>query len=399
MFTVRHNTEMENTKVKRAKMTWTGFVLCVLTLMSTSSATAAEKYRLYLGTADALENEGIFSSVLDVTTGQLTEAKLAVEALRPGVIAIHPAGTHLYSIGKPAGYKGPRSGSVCAYKIDRKTGSLTLLNYEETKGQGPCYLQLDHQGRNILVCHYMSGNCSVLPIAENGSVRPVSCVQQHTGSSKDPRRQNAPHPHSITLDSADRYAFVTDLGLDQVVIYRFDPAGGKLLPSKPRYAATKSGGGPRHFVFGPGERFAYANLELTSEVTVFRHDLEHGSFQEVQTISTLPDDFGGRNANAGIRITPDGRFLYVSNRGHNTIAMFAVDPKSGTLTWLGSESARGDFPHTIAIDPTGSCLIVTDLRSGHVSVFKISKETGRFTYTGSTINVPKVNTVAFQPLD
>lgn len=399
MAMVRQKNETEKAKVKRADITWTGFMLCVLILLSTQSATAVEKYRVYFGTTGALEGSGIFSSVLDVKTGQLTEPKLAAEAMRPGVITINPAGTHLYSIGKPAGYKGAQSGLICAYKIDRKNGSLELLNFQESKGQGPCYLQVDHQGRNILVCHYMSGNCSVLPLAEDGSVEPASSVQQHTGSGKDPRRQNAPHPHSITLDSTGRYAFVTDLGLDQIVTYRFDPEGGRLLPGKPPYSATKSGGGPRHFVFDPSEKFAYVNLELTSEVTVFRYDPEHGSFDDVQTVSTLPNDFGGRNANAGIRITPDGRFLYVSNRGHNSIALFAVDPDTGTLTLLRSESVRGDVPHTIVMEPTGSYLVVTDMRSGRASVFRINKETGRLTYTGSTIDVPNVNTVVFQPLD
>ncbi len=367
-------------------------------LLGAPGGRAADKYRVYLGTAGTLENEGVFRSVLDVRTGQLSQPELAVAALRPGVITIHPAGTHLYTIGKPAGYKGPRSGSVCAYKIDRDSGSLTLLNYEETKGQGPCYLQIDHQRRNILVCHYMSGNISVLPIAADGSVRPVSCVQQHSGSSQNPIRQDRPHPHSVTLDAADRYAFVTDLGLDRIVIYRYDSAKGKLIPSNSRYVATRPGSGPRHFVFGPGERFAYANLELTSEVTVFRHDAEHGSLQPVQTISTLPDDYAGRNANAGIRITPDGRFLYVTNRGHNSVAMFAVDSKSGRLTWLGSAATPGEVPQSLAIDPTGRWLIATDMRSGHARVFKINKETGRLTHA-CTITVPKVNTVVFQPLD
>ena len=203
-------------------------LLCVSTILTSADAAtknpeAAERYRVYFGSAATSEQEGIFSSVLDVQTGRLTEARLAVEAQRAGIITLHPAGTHLYSIGKPAGYSGPRSGSVCAYKVDRETGSLTLLNSQESQGTGPSYLLLDHEARNIFVCHYMSGSCAVLPLAEDGSLEPVSSVQQHTGSSVDTLRQNKPHPHAIALDAAGRYVLVTDLGLDQVRIYRFDP--------------------------------------------------------------------------------------------------------------------------------------------------------------------------------
>jgi 6-phosphogluconolactonase len=373
-------------------------MLAVFVLAFAQCAGAAEKYRVYFGTGGTVQGEGIFSSVLDLKTGQLTKAQLAIEAMRPGVIALHPEGTHLYAVGKPAGYRGPRSGSVSAYEIDRGSGALKLLNFEESQGQGPCYLEVDRGGRNILVCHYMSGNCGVLPLGEDGSVKPVSSVQQHAGSSEDPRRQSGPHPHAIVLDPTGRYAFVPDLGLDQVVVYKFNPAAGTLLPNDPPFAATQRGSGPRHFAFAPSGKFAYVNLELTSEVTAFRYDSEDGSLTEIQTLSTLPDDYDGRNWNAGIRVTPDGRFLYVSNRGHNSIAVFAIDGVAGTLTSIGHTTTGTDLPHTITLDPSGSCLIATDLRSSHVNVFRIDKESGKLTYA-STIEIPGVNTVVMLPLE
>jgi len=184
-----------------------------------------------------------------------------------------------------------------------------------------------------------------------------------------------------------------------VLIYKFNPGSGTLTANDPPFVRVKPGGGPRHFAFHPSSKFAYVTLELTSEVTAFNYDSRHGALTKFQTLTTLPENYAGKNANAGICLTPDGRFLYVSNRGHNSIAIFAVAPKTGMLTPLRSESTRGDVPQTIKIDPTGRCLIVTDKRSGNVSVFRINKKTGLLAYTGCTINVPKVGSIDFRPLD
>ena len=373
-------------------------MLGILVMLSLQGAAGEEKYRVYFGTGGTVQGKGIFRSDLDSQAGHLTEAELAVEAMRPGVIALHPEGTHVYAVGRPAGYRGPRGGAVSAYQIDRENGSLTLLNSQDSGGQGPCYLEVDAAGRNVLVCHYMSGNCSVLPLAEDGSLKPVSSTQQHTGSSQDPRRQDRPHPHAIVLDPAGHHAVVPDLGLDRVMIYEFDAESGKLLPNDPPHVATKPGSGPRHFAFAPSGKFAYVNLELSNEVTAYSYDSAGGSLTELQTLSTLPEDYQGRNWNAAIRFTPDGRFLYVSNRGHNSIAAFAADANTGKLTPRGHTTTGSDLPHTLAIDPTGSCLITTDLRSGHANVFRIDKESGSLTHTG-TIDVPGANTVVMLPLD
>jgi 6-phosphogluconolactonase len=245
----------------------------------------------------------------------------------------------------------------------------------------------------------MSGNCAILPLAADGSLKPISCMQQHTGSGVHPVRQTGPHPHAIVLDPSGRFVLVPDLGLDQVKVYRFDPAAGTLTPNDPPYAATKPGGGPRHCTFHPNEPYVYVNLELTSDVTAFRYDAGKGVLTEVQTISTLPDEYDGMNANAGICITPDGRFLYVSNRGHNSIAQFAVDRDTGTLTSLGYESTRGDVPQTIGMEPEGRYIVATDRRAGHARLFRINRDTGILNYTGSTINIPNVGNAVFLLLE
>ena len=237
-----------------------------------------------------------------------------------------------------------------------------------------------------------------MPIAKNGSLKAVSSKQQHTDSSIHPQRQNIPHPHSIVLDPAEHYAFVADLGLDKMMIYKFNSTSGKLTPNKPPFVKVKAGGGPRHFVFHPSGKFAYTNLELTSEVTAFKYDAKRGNLKQFQTITTLPKGFSGKNANAGICITPDGRFLYVSNRGHNSIAIFSINAKSGKLTMLRNESTRGDVPQTIKIDPTGNYIIVTDKRAGHVSSFRINQKTGLLSYTDS-INIVKVGTIEFRKIN
>lgn len=371
------------------------FTIIALALGTLATAAEAEKHQVYFGSGTT----GVFRSVLDSDTGALTEAKLVAKATRSGFVAIHPDGTHLYSIGKPAGDSGPRGGSVCAFKIDSATGDLAFLNTQPTQSMGPCYLVVDPEGRNVLVAHYRGGSCAALPLAKDGSLKPVSSFHQHTGSSVDPRRQTSPHPHAIVLDAAGRHAFVPDLGLDQILVYEFDAATGTLTPNESPFTAVKPGGGPRHFAFHPSGKFAYANLELSSEATAFHYDAEHGTLKEFQTLSTLPDGFSGKNATAGLCVTPDGRFLYVSNRGHNSIAQFSIDPNTGTLSPLGYESTRNVVPQAINIDPSGSVLIATDKNSGDVDVFKIDPKTGQLARAGRTLNVPKAGSIAFRPLD
>jgi 6-phosphogluconolactonase len=212
----------------------------------------------------------------------------------------------------------------------------------------------------------------------------------------DPRRQTAPHPHAIVLDAAECFAFVPDLGLDQIKIYKFDPTSGTLVPNQPPFVAVPPGSGPRHFLFHPNGKFAYASLELASEAIAFRYDAAHGTLEPFQTLPTLPEGFSAMNTTAGICIAPDGRFLYISNRGHNSIALFAIDPTSGKLSRIGNASTGTLVPHAIGMDPSGRILIATDKNSGETGVFKIDRKTGQLART-DTVNIPKAGSVAFSP--
>ncbi len=369
-----------------------------LLMLTTLLTTHAEHVRVYFGSGTTSEGEGIFSSLLDLNTGKLSEPSLAAEAVRPGYIALHPDGTHLYSIGNPGGYTGSRSGSVCAFKIDPKTGALEFLNTQTSQGTGPCFITVDPSGRTVLVAYYQSGSCATFPLETDGSLKAASSFHQHAGSSLHPTRQTAPHPHAIVLDAAGRYAFVPDLGLDQILIYTFDAATGALTPHNPPFVTIKPGSGPRHLVFHPSGKWAYASLELTSEAAAFHYDSKSGTLVEFQTISALPNDFSGANTTAGVCTTPDGRFLYISNRGHNSIAQFSIDPDSGRLTSSGNQSTQTLLPRGIQIDPSGRVLVATDKKSGSVSAFKIDRNTGQLTPSGS-IHIPKAGSPLFHSLD
>jgi 6-phosphogluconolactonase len=373
-------------------------LMLVLCTVVSPEPSGSKTVRVYFGTTAKGKDAGIWSSVLNVTTGKLTEPQLVAESRATRILAMGPAGKFLFASGKPDLGKRDRNGHVSAFRVDPATGKLTYLNAQPSAGVGLCYLQVDRTGRALLVAHYRGGSCAMLPIKEDGSLKPVSVLKEHAGSSVHPKRQTTPHPHAIVLDPAGRFAFVPDLGLDQVLIYRLDAKAGTLVPTKPAFVRVDAGGGPRHFAFHPTSRFAYVNLELTSKVTAFRYDAKSGALKPVQTVSTLPKEASGKNATAGICVTPDGRFLYVTNRGHNTIAIFAVDLEKGTLTPRGHESTRGDVPQTLAIDPTGRCLLVTDRNAGRARVFVIDPKTGQLKHTQS-LELARVGTVAFRALD
>jgi 6-phosphogluconolactonase len=248
-------------------------------------------------------------------------------------------------------------------------------------------VSVDHAGRNVLVANYGGGSVSVLPIGDDGRLGEATAFIQHEGSSVDPRRQTAPHAHSINVDPDNRFAFVADLGLDRVMIYRFDSQQGTLAANDPPWASVAPGAGPRHFAFQPGGRFAYVINELQSTVTAFAYDAARGALQEIQTLPTLPDDFSGSNTTAEIQVHPSGRFLYGSNRGHDSIAVYAIDADSGRLRFVEHESTQGDLPRNFGIDPSGRFLLAANQGSDSVVVFRIDGATGALTPTGQSIEV------------
>ncbi len=256
-------------------------------------------------------------------------------------------------------------------------------------GSGPCHLVVDRQGQNVLVANYGSGSVGCLPIERDGRLRPATSVIQHKGQGADPDRQTGPHAHSINLDAANRYAVAADLGLDQVFIYAFNPAKGQLTPHEPPFARVKPTSGPRHFAFHPEGRFGYVINEMANTVTAFAYDADAGTFTEMQTISTLPADFKGKSYTAEVQVHPTGKFLYGSNRGHDSIAIFAIDPTSGKLTLAGIEPTQGKNPRNFAIDPTGALLLAENMDSNSIVVFRIDPQAGTLKPTGQTVKVSK----------
>jgi len=355
--------------------------ICACTAALLTGTAAANTCRVYIGTMAKGDQAGIYMSLLDMQTGQLSEPVRVSPVNGAGFLAIHPDGQHLYSA-------SATTGLASAFMISKSGGMLTEINSQSTRGDGSCHVSIDPSGKNLLVANYRSGSCAVLPIQNNASLAPASAFQQHSGSSVHPTRQTQAHTHSINCDPSGRFAIAADLGIDKLMIYRFDADAGTLVPNDPPFTAIEPGGGPRHFTFHPNGKIAYADLELSDKAVVFEYDQINGTLTEIQSISTLPDGYAGESIASEIRTTPDGRFLYAANRGHDSIAMFAIDADTGKLTSLGYEPVRGENPRNFNIDPTGTYLIALNPNPGNAVVFRIDKKTGELEFTGSEISIP-----------
>ena len=343
---------------------------------------------VYVGTFVPDENEGIHIYRLDPSSGALEFVGKNTEAGKPFFLAIDSRQRHLYAANAVDEVEGQPGGGVSAFSIDPENGALTYLNQQSSCGDLPCYLSIDRTDKHVLVGNYMSGSVAMLPIQDDGQVGPASDAIQHEGAGVTPR-QEGPHVHSIVLDPASRFAFAADLGLDKVMIYRLDAAGGKLQPNDPPWAQVQPGAGPRHSVFHPNGRYCYLLNELDNTFTAFAYDEKRGSLAEIQTLSTLPEDFGDTSFCADVQIHPSGKFLYGSNRGHNSIAIFAIDEATGQLTPAGREPTQGHFPWNLAIDPTETFLLVANQGSDTIVVFRLDPQTGQLAATGQVVEVPK----------
>jgi 6-phosphogluconolactonase len=349
---------------------------------------------VYIGTYTGPKSNGIYLYQLDLGNGSLTSLGLAAEVINPSFLAIHPNHRFLYAVSETSSSGGKKGGAVEAFAI-QETGKLTPLNQEPSGGEGPCYLVVDKTGRDVLVANYDSGSVSVLPVQQDGKLGASTAFVQHQGSSADPQRQEGPHAHSINVDAANRFAFAADLGLDKVLVYRFDPAKGTLVANDPPSVSVKPGAGPRHFAFHPGGHYAFVINEMGSTVTAFSYDPAHGVLKELQTISTLPENFKGENSTAEVQVHASGKFLYGSNRGHDSIAVFAIDPGKGTLSLVEHQSTQGKTPRNFGIDPSGQYLLAANQDSGTVVVFRISPQSGHLTPTGQVVEVPSPVCVKF----
>ena len=366
--------------------------LLLLMLSSVSTARAAEKSSiqsqlLYIGTYTGPKSKGIYSARFDPKTGQLTQPELAAETKKPTFLAVHPNHRFLYAVGEFDSFKGKPVGAVSAFSIDLKTGNLTLLNQQPSGGAGPCHLDLDKKGKCLLVANYGSGSIAALPIFADGKLGEAGSVIQHHGSSINRDRQSGPHAHFITTLPGENVAITCDLGLDQVLLYDLDPASASLKPHDPAFFTVKPGSGPRHLTFHPERKWAYVINEMGSSITAFHFGAKKGLFSQTQNISTLPKDFSGGNSCAEIQLHPSGKFLYGSNRGHNSIAIFSIDPKTGTLACTGYEATQGKTPRHFAIDPSGQWLLAENQDSNTIVIFHIDSKTGSLTPTGQTIEL------------
>jgi 6-phosphogluconolactonase len=346
------------------------------------------KLWVYVGTSENEKGRGIYRFPFDSATGNAGRVELAAEAARPGFLAVHPNRRFLYSVNAVGEFQGSKTGAVSAFALDAKSGELRLLNQEPSGGAGPCHLVVDAAGKNVLVANYGSGSVSCLPVDEGGRLKPPSSVIQHAGSSVNPGRQEAPHAHSVNLDAANRFAVVADLGLDKLFVYRFDAAAGMLAPHDPPSVSTAPGAGPRHFAFHPSGRFGYVINELDSTVTAFACEPAAGVLRQIQTITTLPAGFAGENYPAEVLVHPSGKFLYGSNRGHDSIAIYMIDEQTGKLAPNGHQPSGGKGPRNFNCDPTGAWMIVGNQGSNNVLVLLVDTERGTLTPTGQEFEVP-----------
>ncbi len=375
----------------------------IAALLLTSYARGAEKARakgeffVYVGTYTGQKSKGIYAYRFDAATGKLISLGLVAETVNPSFLAVHPNQRFLYAVSETSDHEGRSSGAVSAFAIDRGTGKLAFLNKVSSRGGGPCYVAADKTGRDILVANYSGGSVAVLPVLRDGRLGEASAFVQHAGSSVNPKRQQGPHAHSINVSPDNRFAVAADLGLDQVLIYRFDPAKGSL--ANPGIAKVNPGAGPRHLAFHPSGRFVYVINEMQSSVTAFAYDAGRGALRELQMISTLPRDFAGDNTTAEVQAHPAGKFLYGSNRGHDSITVFAIDTEKGTLTPVEHVPTQGKTPRNFGIDPTGSYLFAANQNSDNIVVFRIDPKTGRLTPTGQVLEVSSPVCVKFVAIE
>jgi 6-phosphogluconolactonase len=353
-----------------------------VTLGAFAVARSAEPGRLvYVGTYTGDNSKGIFAFRFDEASGALKMLGLAAETESPSFLATSPNRKFLYAVNEISSFGGEKAGSVTAFTIDVESGMLTVLNAKSSKGDGPCHLAVDATGRFVAVANYGGGNFSLLPIDAAGRLGDAIAILANGSSGPNKERQTGPHAHAVVFDASNRYLLGADLGLDRVFVYKFDPSNGSIGANDPAAVQLAPGAGPRHLAFHPTRPLAFAINELTSTITSLSWDAATGRLATAGSVSALPSGYSGTSWTAEIAVHPNGRFLYGSNRGHDTIAVFAIAP-TGTLTLVEHESTRGQMPRNFAIDPSGKWLIAANQKSNSLAVFSIDQETGALTPVG-----------------
>jgi 6-phosphogluconolactonase len=353
-------------------------------------------------------SKGIYVSRFNATTGELSEPELAAEMVNPSFLTVSPDHRFVYAVSEDPLSVGPpldAASYVSAFAVEFSTGKLRLLNTVPTGGTSTCFISMDNTGKYVLMANFGSGSVSVLRVKADGSLGEVASFIQNVGHSVDPSIQSEPHPHSIVVSPDNRYAIVSDLGLDQILIFHFDAATGMLSPPGPPTATVYPGSGPRHFVFDPAGKFGYQLREMSGVVDVLAWDPAKGNLTAVQSAHSVPHDFVGSNHSAELEILPSGKFLYESNRrtkseterAPDTIGVFSIDRKDGTLAAVEQSSTGGVMPRSFTIDPTGSYLLAANQLSNNVVVFRIDGATGRLSQTGKEIRVDTPVCLKFSP--
>jgi 6-phosphogluconolactonase len=360
-------------------------VLLVSSARTPRAAAPKGQYFAYVGTyTTKTESKGIYVYGYDAATGKLSALGVAAETGDPSFIAVNPDGKFLYAVNEAG-----KNSLVSAFAREPETGKLAPLNQLPALGEDPCYISFDKTGKYVLVANYTSGNVAVFPILPDGRLGEHTALVKNSGTlGPNKERQEAPHAHWIETSKDNRFALAADLGLDEVLVYKFNAAKGTLSPNDPAFTKLRAGSGPRHIAFRPDGKFLYVVSELSSTVTAFRYGKGPGSLHEIQTVSTLPQDFSGRNDTAEITVHPNGKFLYASNRGHDSIAIFAIHAKKGTLTSVARVLTGGKEPRHFTIDPSGNFLLVENQFSNNIVVFKLDPATGGLTPTGQVMEVP-----------
>lgn len=354
---------------------------------SFSKDVSTSRYFLYVGTYTDKGAKGIYVYQYDPASGKLTDSQIAAETVNPSFVTVNDKRQRLYAVNEIQKYQNESSGGVSAFSIG-PGGKLHFLNEVASGGADPCYVSMDKTGKYVLVANYTGGSVSVFPIEQDGSLAAPTAFIQHKGSGPNRERQEAAHAHWIETSPDNRFAIAADLGMDQLLVYRFAVSTGKLTANDPPFAKAEAGAGPRHVAFAPNGTFAYVINELQSTVSVFSYDAGKGRLHPLQTISALPKEFSGENTAAEIAVHPNGRFLFASNRGHDSIAVFSIDRAKGTLRLIDTFSVKGRTPRSFVIDPTGSRLLVANQDSGNIVVFRLNPSTGRLTATGEEVKVP-----------
>jgi len=345
---------------------------------------------VYIGTYTSGKSEGIYTLQLDLKTGSLKQAEVSAKLNNPSFLAISRDKKFLYSVLETDSFDNEEGGAVCSFLIDRDTGALEFLNYQSTRGKAPCHIGTDSTNRYLFAANYKDGTIATFSINSDGSIGQILSKFDHSTNT-----DTTPHAHYVTLTPDEKYLCAVDLGLDEILVYNFGNKNGALSLAEKDTLEVKKGSGPRHMEFHPDGRFAYLITELSSEVVVLEYSEKNVLFKKIQTISTLPEGFNGKSYCAAIHISPDGNYIYASNRGHDSIAVYKIDKTSGKLSYIEHSSTLGKFPRDFAIHPSGKYIIAANQHSGTVVPFSVNTETGKLKQAGDIISIPDPVCVKF----